>query len=394
MDSKWRRKAGLRRCVVKIGIITIFKANNYGAELQAFALQNKLELMGHESELIDYPFYKHPTHVTCRQSKPLFDIGLKNRLKEQVYPFLKSAQNFSIRNDIQTREIKMGAFHQAHSRLSKVCYNSMETLYAADLPYDLFMVGSDQVWNPRMNSSLDPYFLTFVPADKPRVSYASSFGVSTLPEHTKPVYRERLKNFKALSVREEQGMRVIQDLLGKSPEHVLDPTLLLNENDWVQVASQVDLVDPYILIYELMPCSSLADVAQRLVQQMRRLCIVRIRGGVGSKTRPGIIEINDAGPSEFVSLFQGASAVVTNSFHGTAFAINFRKPVYPVIPARMHNASRIESLLGLLGLSDRLINEQSNMDVAQLKKIDYDNVMGRLECERKKSVNYLEVACS
>jgi hypothetical protein len=393
MDSKWRRKAGLRRCVVKIGIITIFKANNYGAELQAFALQNKLELMGHESELIDYPFYKHPTHVTCRQSKPLFDIGLKNRLKEQVYPFLKSAQNFSIRNDIQTREIKMGAFHQAHSRLSKVCYNSMETLYAADLPYDLFMVGSDQVWNPRMNSSLDPYFLTFAPPNKPRVSYASSFGVSVLPEHTKKIYAERLSAFNALSVREEQGVRIVHNLLGHAPEHVLDPTLLLDENDWTQVAVPVYKAVPYVLIYELMPCGALSEVAEHVASQIKNAQVVRIRGGAGIKKKPRVVENDDAGPSEFVGLFLGASAVVTNSFHGTAFAINFRKPVYPVIPVRMHNASRIESLLELLGLKNRILHEASKMDV-DLGEIDYCAVMGRLECERKKSVNYLELACS
>jgi hypothetical protein len=379
---------------VKIGIITIFKANNYGAELQAYALQKKLALMGHESELIDYPFYKHPSHVACRQSKPIFDIGFKNRLKERLYPFLTALKSVSIREDIKRKQERMDAFHRTHSRLSDVCYNNMEDLYAAALPYDLFITGSDQVWNPRMNSSLDPYFLTFAPSGKPRVSYASSFGVPVLPDHAKSVYKKRLADFEMLSVREEQGVKIIQDLLGRSPEHVLDPTLLLNATDWAQVAVPSDMQSPYVLTYELMPCDELAVVAQRTASQIKDARVIRIRGVPGVRAWPGIIEIDDAGPSEFVGLFQGASAVVTNSFHGTAFAINFKKPVYPVIPCRMSNAGRIESLLKVVGLSEHLIYEQSNLVVTRPFEIDYDTVMERLEQERGKSISYLERACS
>jgi hypothetical protein len=378
---------------MKIGIITIFKTNNYGAELQAYALQKKLELMGHQSELIDYPFYKHKSHVKCQQSKPLFNIGLTNRLKEILYPFVQAYHDYPIRDKVKLKQAKMDEFQQKFAVLSKVCYQRMMDLYSADLPYDVFMVGSDQVWNPRMNSSLDPYFLTFAPPNKPRVSYASSFGVSVLPEHTKKIYAERLSAFNALSVREEQGVRIVHNLLGHAPEHVLDPTLLLDENDWTQVAVPVYKAVPYVLIYELMPCGALSEVAEHVASQIKNAQVVRIRGGAGIKKKPRVVENDDAGPSEFVGLFLGASAVVTNSFHGTAFAINFRKPVYPVIPVRMHNASRIESLLELLGLKNRILHEASKMDV-DLGEIDYCAVMGRLECERKKSVNYLELACS
>jgi hypothetical protein len=394
VDIVWRRETGLCGVVMKIGIMTIFKANNYGAELQAFALQKKLSLMGHESELIDYPFYKYPSHVASRQSKPIFNIGLKNRVKERVYPYLVALQRVPIRKDIKRKQERMDAFYRKHFRLSDVCYNSIEALYAADWSYDLFITGSDQVWNPRMNSSLDPYFLTFAPSDKPRVSYASSFGVSALPDHTKSVYRERLSAFERLSVREEQGVKIIQDLLGCSPEHVLDPTLLLTDVDWADVAVPVDQPTPYVLIYELMPCDELAAVARCVASQIEGACVVRIRGGVGISSRTDVVDVDDAGPSEFLGLLQGASAVVTNSFHGTAFAINFRKPVYPVIPCRMRNAGRIENLLESLGLSGRMIYEKSNEDVARLAEIDYDTVMGRLEQERGRSISYLEQVCS
>jgi len=378
---------------MKIGIMTIFKASNYGAELQAFALQKKLSLMGHDSELIDYPFYKHPSHVASRQSKPIFDIGFENKVKERIYPYLAALQSISIRKDIKRKQERMDAFHRTHSRLSEICYNSMEALYAADWSYDLFITGSDQVWNPRMNSSLDPYFLTFAPSGKPRVSYASSFGVSVLPGHTKGIYKERLAAYERLSVREEQGVKIIQDLLGCSPEHVLDPTLLLTDVDWADVAVPVDLPMPYVLIYELMPCDELAAVAQRVASQIKGAHVVRIRGGAGIRSRPDIADVDDAGPSEFLGLFQGSSAAVTNSFHGTAFAINFKKPVYPVIPCRMRNAGRIESLLKMVELSDRMIYEKSDKDLTRLAEIDYDAVMGRLEQERSKSISYLEQVC-
>jgi hypothetical protein len=381
---------------LKIGIITIFKANSYGAELQAFALQKKLSLMGHDSELIDYPFYKHPSHVASRQSRPIFDMGFKNRVKERVYPFWTALQSISIGEDIKRKQERMDAFHRTHSRLSEVCYNSMEALYAADWPYDLFITGSDQVWNPRMNSSLDPYFLTFAPSDKPRVSYASSFGVPTLPDHTKRVYKERLSAFERLSVREAQGVKIVHDLLGCSPEHVLDPTLLLTDVEWSDVAVAVDLPTPYVLIYDLVPHSKLAVVARYVASQIRGAHIVRIRNqrGVGFRSQPDILDVDDAGPSEFLGLFQGASAVVTNSLHGTAFSINFRKPFYPVISPRMRNAGRNESLLETVGLSERIIYENLNVDMTRLAEIDYDTVLGRLERERDKSVNYLEQVCS
>ena len=393
---RWLLTAGacdqLREGVrLKIGIVTIFKADNYGAELQAYALQRKLDLMGHDSELIDYPFYKHRSYVKCQMSRPLFDIGLANKLKERVYPTLQGMRGLPTYRARVRRRRRMEDFHKKHTRLTTETFVSMEALYAAMHPYDVFMVGSDQVWNPRMNSSLDPYFLTFAPPGKRRVSYASSFGVSELPVSVKQVYANRLDAFSSLAVRERQGVDIIRGLLGRSAEQVLDPTLLLESDVWADVAIIPAASEPYVLLYELMRCPGISVVGRRVASQIKNAKIVRLGGGY-CRSANGILNVTDAGPSEFIGLFQNAAAVVTNSFHGTAFAVNFQKPFYSVIPARMKNAGRISSLLELTGLTDRLIAEGDEHSCLISPDMDFSDAQVRLDQAREASRRYLERA--
>ncbi|MBM4164974.1 MAG: polysaccharide pyruvyl transferase family protein [Lentisphaerae bacterium] len=378
--------------MAKIGIITIFKSDNYGAELQAFALQKNLELMGFDSELIDYPFYKHPSHQHTRGSAPLFPIGTANRLKEWTYPYWQYVKSLPRRQDVFTRRTRMDAFHRAYTRLSLRTYHTIEQLNAADHPYDVFMVGSDQVWNPRMNSSLDPYFLTFAPEGRRRVSYASSFGVSKLPEVVKRVYSQRLSVFDALSAREKQGVAILRELVGRDAAHVLDPTLLLGASDWDRVAVSPTVDAPYVLLYELMPCAAAMVVAKNVAREITGARVIRICGDGGQVPTRGITDVADAGPSEFVGLFLHAAAVVTNSFHGTAFAVNFQKPVFPVIPKKMTNSNRISGLLEMTGLTGRSISAGQEPPQELTLTFDASAVVARLDAARERSLTYLAAA--
>ncbi len=389
--TRWQ-ESKICECVMKIGIITIFKSNNYGAELQAFALQKKLELMGFDSELIDYPFYKHPSHENSHGSAPLFDIGTINKLKELTYPYWLYVKDLPRHQEIARRKSRMDTFHRSHTRLSPHTYRSIEQLNAADHPYDVYVVGSDQVWNPRMNSSLDPYFLTFAKEGKRRISYASSFGVSELPEVVKQIYSQRLSDFDALSVREKQGAAILRELVGREAAHVLDPTLLLGASDWARVAVPPTQGKPYVLLYELMPCPTLSAVAKRVAQEITGATVIRICGdGVRKRVR-GVTDIADAGPAEFLGLFLHAAAVVTNSFHGTAFAVNFQKPVFPVIPEGMKNSGRIFGLLEMTGLTGRAI--AAGKAAPQELEFAYDasDVAARLDTARAASLDYLASA--
>jgi|LSQX01.2.fsa_nt_gb hypothetical protein len=352
----------------KIGIITIFKANNYGAELQAFALQRKLQLMGHDVELIDYPFYKHKSHRRSRLSAPIFDIGRMNRVKETVFPAWQHIIGLRHRRALLTRAARMDDFHKKYTCLSERTYCTLDALVASPPDCNVYMVGSDQVWNPRMYTSIAPYFLDFAPAGKRRVAYAPSFGVSSLPASVQDYYAKQLNTFDALSVREQQGSTIIRELTGRQVEQVLDPTLLLDAKMWSTVARAPESSEPYVLVYELMSSSTALAVARRVAKRLKIPRVLRVCGTQHSRREEGIEDIRDAGPAEFVGLFSHAAFVITNSFHGTAFAINYQIPFYAIIPGRMKNAGRIGSLLELTGLNGRLLAE----DQAPHHPIDAD----------------------
>lgn len=169
---------------MKIGVITIEQVNNYGAELQATATIKVLQGMGYEAEIIDYCYYKNWNFKDTRISAPFVPMSAKgrlmywvkyrlvNRIVAKILPMLYSTVRRRIR--------RFEDFHKINTRMSKR-YLSMPELYQTKMDYDVYVVGSDQVWNPSASSSIEPYFLTFAPKEAKKISYASSFGVSNIP---------------------------------------------------------------------------------------------------------------------------------------------------------------------------------------------------------------------
>lgn len=256
--------------------------------------------------------------------------------------------------------------------------------------YDVYMVGSDQVWNPGSYTSLRPYFLDFAPKGKPRVAYASSFGVSELPKDTHNFYKTYLNNFNAIGVRERTAVEMVKNVSGKDAEWVLDPTLLLNAEDWSTLAKPIgDISEPYVLVYELTPCDAINKTAERIASQ-NEWKIVRL-----SKSAKDIVAnqkcITDAGPSEFLYLFQNAEFIVTNSFHGTAFAINFGRQFLTIVPSRKSNNSRQKDLLTLMNLTDRMLSDSDPMP-DKIQPINYQSIHPLLEIQRNKSITFLKNA--
>lgn len=377
----------------KIGIITIVNVNNYGAELQAFATQKALQLMGYDAEIINYLFYKNPRHKATPKSRPVFDLPLKKRLAEWLYPkitFVKRKLQRNAKDEIRIR--KFEKFHLNNTRFSKE-FRTIESLYEEKMDYDAYIVGSDQVWNPNNFTSLDPYFLKFVPHDKVKLSYASSIGVATLPESTWEYYRDAFRNLNSISVREENATRIVKDVSGIKAQWVLDPTLLLDGKGWLKFASEVKgMPNRYVLIYEITPCTYVKKLAQHIATEIG--CkVVRInREAVREENDDEVVNVMDAGPAEFLWLFFNATAVATNSFHGTAFSLNMDKDFYVVTPARKKNNNRQKSLLKLVDLEDRLLVENAPFPSIKELHINYEKVNGLLEAEREKSKNYLKTA--
>ena len=361
----------------RIGIITIQKCDNFGADLQAYALGAKLRSIGYDAENIDYLFYKHPRHLGGSEERPTLPISFKNMIKEFLFPILTRFKSLRNRGVLVERHRRFDEWFRANVKVGRE-YRSVQSLYDYPPIYDVYMVGSDQVWNPRQYSNIKPYFLDFVPQGARCVSYASSFGINELSGPVFYKYKQWLKRFSYIGLREKKGSEIVDAMaLNAEVAHVLDPTLLLTANDWEKVASRPDdaPTGKYLLLYDLIASQETVDLARRWAAQDGWL-VVRIGDGA-------------YGPGEFAWLFAHAQSVVTNSFHGTAFAVLNHKPFYSVVPRGMTNASRIESLLKTLSLQSRLVLSADAAVISMNSEVDWSAVDERLDHARGKSVGFL-----
>jgi len=362
---------------MKVGIITIQKCSNYGADLQAYALGAKLRSIGYDAENIDYVFYKNSRHLYSKKERPILPISLKNRVKEILFPAASFLRGLKKRRLYIERNRRFGKWFKEHVKVG--CeYRSVESLYVNSPKYDVYMVGSDQVWNPRMNSNIKPYFLDFAPQGVKCVSYASSFGLSELSGLVFYKYKQWLKRFTHIGLREKEGVEIVEAMaLNAEVKHVVDPTLLLTASDWGKVAIRPKdaPTDKYILLYDLIASQETVELARRWAAQ-EGWQVVRIGDGA-------------YGPGEFAWLFAHAQSVVTNSFHGTAFAVLDHKPFYSVVPKGMTNASRIESLLNMLSLQYRLVQAKDAAEISMNGELDWGAIDERLNDARDTSVGFL-----
>ncbi|RVT99757.1 polysaccharide pyruvyl transferase family protein [Mucilaginibacter limnophilus] len=375
----------------KIGIITILNVNNYGAELQAFALHHKLKLLGYENEVINYLYYKNPEHRSEIKSLPLFKRSVYSKLKEFALKWLDRYSALSNPRIAKVRKRRFSDFHSKYTCMSQT-YRSYSELYNAKHPYDIFIVGSDQVWNPNNHTSIEPYYLTFAPKNAKKISYASSFGVGSIDKAYHETYATLLNNLDFISTRESDGVKIIKDISGKDAVHVLDPTLLLSRQEWTEVLEPFESSEPYILLFVFKDSPYVKELALHLKRQtgfkIIRVCKNEMRVEPDSE----ILNIRDMGPREFLGLYQNAAIVITTSFHGTIFSLIFEKPFYTITPGSKNNNSRQQSLLSMVGLNDRLIEEGRPFVELPDLVIDYVNVKKILEQKRTASLAYLEEA--
>lgn len=321
---------------MKIGILTMHKVVNYGSALQAYALQHYLKEKGFESEIIDYVFTNSPH-------------GIKNWLRY----FFKL--NF-------ISDIKFRHFWKENYTLSEQCYKTKEELSESSCKYDVYLTGSDQVWNPNHNGKELTFMFDFIKSSiAMKVSYASSFSAGVIPQHMEKKYKEFLSQYFAISVREENALDLIKKLTGKCAAWVCDPTLLLDKMTWKEVAqkSKLKIKEPYVLFYILTYAYNPYPEIERIIHQVQKKYkgykFVFLNGKVSDRQRRDSVVINNVSPYEFISLIENAEFIVTTSFHGTAFAINFRKSFYSVIQSDTLLDDRMFSLLRRLGLDDRAV---------------------------------------
>ncbi|MCR1025187.1 polysaccharide pyruvyl transferase family protein [Cellulophaga baltica] len=373
----------------KIGIITILNVNNYGAELQAFALHHKLKLMGYDNEIINYLYYKNPEYNIEPDSKPLIKTSVKNKLKDFVLKWLDKYSALKYPELAKVRKQRFEDFHKNHTALSRT-YQSYSDLYNAKLEYDTYIVGSDQVWNPNNGTNLAPFFLTFAPKNANKISFASSFGVGQIDEVYYPQYKEWINNLTHISNRESAGVEIIKRVTGKDATHVVDPTLLLSKAEWEGLMVPYESKEPYILFF-IFKKNDYAENLAYEIQKKTGFKIIRVcKNEMPLESDDKILNIRDFGPLEFLGLYSGAEIVLTTSFHGSVFSLIFEKPFYTITPSSKNNNSRQESLMSKVDLMHRLLREGDKVDLDKLYDINFEEVKPKLEPQIKLSVDFLK----
>ncbi|MGI6701983.1 MAG: polysaccharide pyruvyl transferase family protein [Christensenellales bacterium] len=350
-------------------IITFTDSDNYGAFWQAYALQKKCNELC-DTKLINYTRIK-PTKISN-----------KNIIKRSYFVIRK------ILHDIIINKKKYRKFIEDKEKYLELTIQQYNKNNIIDIEQEdtFFITGSDQVWNPRNNKNDYSFLLNFVKDPNKRNSYAASFGGDYIPEKNREKYKEILNTFKNISVRELQGQKIIKDLIGKDVPTVLDPTLLLNKSDWEKsINYMIENKEKYILIYSLSHSSKIIEHAKELSKKTG-LKIKYLKTSL--RTVIGTENIYHAGPEDFIKLFLGAEYVLTNSFHGTAFSINFNKKFFVELDTVAKVKNRITNILEVLNLENRIIN--NNITNKLLDSIDYENVNKKLNKLRNDSINYLK----
>lgn len=358
---------------MKIGIITFHRPINFGAALQAFALSKKLDSMNVQNEIIDYRNEVQERQINNTNFK--LAKGVKSKIKCLLFG-----------RAYKKKEKKFRGFLNNNVNISENIYTK-QNINETNKKYDMFMSGSDQVWNLNLTNKDYNYFLKFVKDKRQKKSYASSFGYSSIPDEYKEESKKYLEQYMSIAVREQQGKNIIFNLLNKECNVVLDPTLLLTKEEWLIYAKKPHFKIPekYILLYAVSPTASDYNIARKLAKR-EKMKVVLINYTMMHVI--GMKNCLDIGPEEFLWLISNSSLVVTNSFHGTAFSINFNKPFFVRLSTKQNNGnSRIENLINLVDLKDRYIEEGS---IKRNINIDWKKTNDRILVERKKSIEYLK----
>lgn len=360
---------------MKVAIITWCSYYNFGTYLQAYALQTFLQRNGYDAKIInDYHYSaEQPLSVEIKSF-------LKNIIKKIFFP-----QRATLQKKDKLSVQKYNSFKKTYL---SVDYR-VEPLSGLNLRYDVFVCGSDQIWNPGGfgRKGNDFYFASF--ASKPKIAYAPSIGVKKIPDECKEHFAELISDFSFLSVREKVASKILSDICNKKVDTVLDPTLLLDREIWLNLIDETSSDEDYLFLYLLTYNPMYIDAACAFAKSHHLK--IRVVKSIGVDLK--IDNAEPAGPLEFLEMIAGASWVMTDSFHAAIFSIHYKKNF--VVFKRFKESdvtsqnSRVENLLLTAGLENRLVGEDSLPRLAELAEIDFQDVDKRLQEEKLYSQKYL-----
>lgn len=361
---------------MKVSVITLHKVFNYGSILQAYATQTVFKRLGCEVEIVDYISEQ-------RTNKRLF-LSVPSGYEDLVFKkyLYLMAKAFSV----LMKKKAFGGFIKKYIHLSPRKYITVDDLRKNPPISDIYVTGSDQVWNSTYNEGVDAaFFLDFALNGKKRIAYVASFGKSSLTVDEIEPTTNFLQKYTAISVREDAAVQIVERL-GFTAECLIDPTLQIDKNDWIKIASERLVKKSYLILMLLYNEDNHATEYARKIADAKGLKLVKLSWDL---FKPSAVDklMTHRSPQNFLSLFYYADFVVTNSFHGLAFSINFNKE-FIIVPRNEYN-SRIESLLRLTGLESRMVSSWEGCNVMDTI-IEYSSVNQILQHERKKATDFLE----
>lgn len=371
----------------KVGLITYY-GDNYGGVLQAYALEHIVMANGYDCELISNDFLWIQSGIKRFQGKwKNLMAAIKNPsdylAKRKIYHQYAPQQ--------ASKVAKFEEFRRNNLRINKTGYTTYQEYLRNPPQYDIYLCGSDQIWNPNLYCDNGFYFAGFAPEDALKISYASSIGVSSVSEKQAAFMAPLLNRLDVVGTREQKGADIINAISEKKATVVLDPTLLLDAQDWSKVAAPRLIEEEYVFCYLFGEREYIAEVKQKVAELtgMKIVCIPFVPRELDSDDE----KIFDAGPAEFISLIQNASLVLTDSFHATAFSINLKTPFISLCRFAKSDKKgmndRLVTILNMVGLSDRLVDAGDAISAEFLYDVDFEKVHEKLNRKRQADRKFL-----
>lgn len=352
--------------------ITVHVGFNFGSKLQAIATAEVLKKMGYQPTCVNYV----PPRVTYRRYwKQAITNPIKFLWRLIYYPILLVTGHGFDR------------YLDRHCKVSKPIY--MGDNFKEKCPKaDVYVSGSDQLWNCKHNEGNDTHYF-FDGIEGKKIALASSIGMTKLPEDYAKYMKEQLSQYRAISVREASAVELLKDM-GISSTHVLDPTFMLDKEEWKPFASKRLVKEKYLFVYLPYNIKD-KDLVYRTVRKIakeKNLKVISYTDNI-IKDKYADQTIFFVDPGKVLSLIMHAEVVVTNSFHGTAFSINLNKQFWTYMPSNF--STRITSILNLCGLDSRLLEEEIT-DNQINEVVSFCNVNTVLQHERQKTYDFLAQA--
>ncbi len=349
--------------------MTFHRAINYGAMLQAVALQQSIKRMGYESELIDYVDKLYEHYKISYQTSNIFKTFLKYFLSMKIRLKNKRFEQFLLTN----------------ANLSEQAYSKNTIRNIDENAYSVFFTGSDQVFNPEIIDYDENYLLGFVHNKYKCNSYAASIGLSELSKNQQEWLKDYIKDYHKILIREKTGKNILHEMGIENSILVADPTFLLTKKEWEMMEHKINISKHYILCYGFRKNEYMENCAKMLSQEKNIPIYVISDKIVFNKSSKK--QLRGIGPAEWLYLIHHADYIITNSFHGMIFSFIYQKQVW-VADSNDGTFSRMEDFLNEMGCHKQIVRSREKQIIEN--SIDYEVVNPKLKAYVLKSKNVLQ----